>query len=411
MKWDEMTPEEGAELTVMGGAHLTSVAEYVLKDFMEQTGIRINFEKYSFAEYPTKMKIAMSQGDSVPDVLIVHDEFIRQFVEAGYLMELSGILDRENTLDVFTPVDFNGGTYGIPNQVTNQFLFMYRGDVYDELGLSAPATFDEYFEQALTLKEAGYYAGAWDPSDPDCVNLFMNYLYMLGGEILDNEGALTLNKAEEAIALLQKCYEAGIWHKSDQSNSDEYWTAFNAGKIAAFPGAAAHVAYYETNADPGGQGGYGTLRIAPAMKFSDDGPDTYLNNTEFWAINAKTKYPNAARMVVAYLTQTVEAAQKCANINEEGLMARFGTGYLPGLEALAKGEGVAESAPFGGEKAVAILAQDLLDKGDSITLPYVDTRSSEIKTIIAEVLGEMFLNGAYTPQTAASEMRARIENI
>lgn len=95
----------------------------------------------------------------------------------------------------------------------------------------------------------------------------------------------------------------------------------------------------------------------------------------------------------------------------EGLMARFGTGYLPGLEALAKGEGVAESAPFGGEKAVAILAQDLLDKGDSITLPYVDTRSSEIKTIIAEVLGEMFLNGAYTPQTAASEMRARIENI
>ena len=66
---------------------------------------------------------------------------------------------------------------------------------------------------------------------------------------------------------------------------------------------------------------------------------------------------------------------------------------------------------FGGEKAVAILAQDLLDKGDSITLPYVDTRSSEIKTIIAEVLGEMFLNGAYTPQTAASEMRARIENI
>ena len=26
--------------------------------------------------------------------------------------------------------------------------------------------------------------------------------------------------------------------------------------------AAAHVAYYETNADPNGQGGYGTLRIA-----------------------------------------------------------------------------------------------------------------------------------------------------
>ena len=268
LSWTDMTPEEGAELTVMGGAHLTSVAEYVLQDFMQKTGITIHFEKYSYDEYPTKMKIAMSQGDSVPDVLIVHDLFIRQFVEAGYLMELSSILDRENTLDVLTPVSFNGGVYGIPNQVTNQFIFMYRGDVYDQLGLAAPATFDEYFAQAQILKEAGYYAGAWDPSKPGCVNLFLNYLYMLGGDVLDTEGNVSLNKAEETIALLQKCYDAGIWHKSEQSNSDEYWTAFNAGKIAAFPGAAAHVAYYETNADPNGQGGYGSLRIAPAMKFS-----------------------------------------------------------------------------------------------------------------------------------------------
>ena len=116
-------------------------------------------------------------------------------------------------------------------------------------------------------------------------------------------------------------------------------------------------------------------------------------------------------MVVSYLTQTVEAAQKCANIDEEGLMARFGTGYLPGLEALAKGEGVAASEPFGGEKTVAVLAQDILDKADSILLPYVDVRSSEINTIIAEVLGEMFLKGTYTPETAASEMRARIGKI
>ncbi|WP_418667192.1 ABC transporter substrate-binding protein [Allofournierella sp.] len=411
VSWTDMTPEEGAELTVMGGAHLTSVAEYVLQDFMQKTGITIHFEKYSYDEYPTKMKIAMSQGDSVPDVLIVHDLFIRQFVEAGYLMELSSILDRENTLDVLTPVSFNGGVYGIPNQVTNQFIFMYRGDVYDQLGLTAPATFDEYFAQAQTLKEAGYYAGAWDPSKPGCVNLFLNYLYMLGGDVLDTEGNVSLNKAEETIALLQKCYDAGIWHKSEQSNSDEYWTAFNAGKIAAFPGAAAHVAYYETNADPNGQGGYGSLQIAPAMKFSADGPDTYLNNTEFWAINAKTKYPNAARMVVSYLTQTVEAAQKCANIDEEGLMARFGTGYLPGLEMLAEGEGVAASEPFGGEKTVAVLAQDILNKAGSILLPYVDVRSSEINTIIAEVLGEMFLKGTYTPETAAAEMRARIGKI
>ena len=72
---------------------------------------------------------------------------------------------------------------------------------------------------------------------------------------------------------------------------------------------------------------------------------------------------------------------------------------------------MAESAPFGGEKTVTLLAQDLLDKADTIVLPYVDVRTAEIKTVIAEVLGEMFLNDAYTPETAAAEMRARIELI
>ena len=41
-------------------------------------------------------------------------------------------------------------------------------------------------------------------------------LYMLGGDVLDTEGNVSLNKAEETIALLQKCYDAGIWHKSEQ---------------------------------------------------------------------------------------------------------------------------------------------------------------------------------------------------
>lgn len=401
------------EITIMGGAHLVSVAEIVLRDWQaEHPDVTINYEKYSYDEYPTKMRIALSQGDANPDIMIIHDVFINQLAEAGLLMDLTGLMDKDNTLNVLSPVTVDGKIYGIPNQVTNQYVFMYRKDVYDALGLQPPKTFDEFFEQALILKENGYYAGAWDPSDDGSWVMFLDFLYMLGGQILDEEGNVSLDKAEEAIALLQKCVDAGIFHQSTQSDSTEYWTAFNAGQIAAFPGPACHAAYYETNLDPEGQGGYGHLAVAPAMKFSEDGPDTFLHNTEYWAINKNTDEPDLAMEIVQYLSQSVEADMLFCNVAEPGVMARYSTGYIPGLEAVAAGEGVDGWAAYGGEKVVSFLSQNLLDNADEITLPFVDRRSAEINNAITTVLGQMFINHQYSsPAEAAEAMRSMIENI
>ena len=140
-------------ITVMGGAHLVSVAEIVLQDYMEQhPDIDIRFEKYSYAEYPTKMRIALSQGDTDPDIMIIHDEFVNQLALAGLLKDVTDLIDMDNTVNVLAPATVDGKIYGIPNQVTNQYVFLYRKDVYDKLGLVPPKTFDEFFEQALILK-------------------------------------------------------------------------------------------------------------------------------------------------------------------------------------------------------------------------------------------------------------------
>ena len=407
------TEDSSHEITIMGGAHLVSVAEIVLQDYMEaHPDVTIKFEKYSYAEYPTKMRIALSQRDSNPDVMIIHDEFINQLAEAGLLMDLSDLIDQANTLDVMGPATVGDAIYGIPNQVTNQYVFLYRKDVYDALGLQPPKTFDEFFEQALTLKENGYYAGAWDPSNENCDNMFYDFLYMLGGEVLDQDGNVSLDKAEEAIALLQKCVDAGIFHTSIQSDSTEYWTAFNAGEIAAFPGPGSHAAYYETNVDPEGNGGYGYIAAAPAMRFCEDGPATYIHNTEYWAINKYTDEPELAREIVEYLTQTIEACMLFCNANEPGVMARYSTGYVPGIQSVASGEGVELSPAYGDQSVVSFLAQNMLDNKDDIVLPFVDKRSAEIGSAVSTVLGDMFLNGRYsTPAEAAEAMRTRIENI
>lgn len=403
------TDEEEIELTMMGGAHLVSVAEIVLRGYLEEhPNVKINFEKYSYAEYPTKMRLQLSNNESTPDIMIVHDLYAPQFAKAGYLVDLTDMFEEGEVLPIMDPVTIDGKVYGLPNQVTNQYVYMYRKDIYDELGLAVPETFDEYFEQALTLKEHGYYAGAFDPADSGCGEIFQNFLYMLGGQVLNSDGSVSLDKGEEALALMKKCFDAGIWHASQQGNSEAYWTAFNAGKIAAFPSVGAHAAYYVTNVDPNGQGGYGHLAVAKPMKFSADGRDTYINNTEYYAINGNTKHLEAAKDVVRYLALTKEAAEKFSNVNEDGVMAQFATGCMEGIEAIAQNSTNGWEA-FGGEPVVSELAQILLETEPDI--PYVDERSNEMNNAIAEVIGEMFLNGAYTPETAIETMRQRLNDI
>ncbi|MBC5707160.1 ABC transporter substrate-binding protein [Hungatella hominis] len=409
MSGSEAKEEGEIELTMMGGAHLVSVAEIVLRDYLtEHPNVKINFEKYSYAEYPTKMKLQLSNDESTPDIMIVHDLYAPQFAKAGYLVDMSDMFTEGEVLPVMDPVTMEGKVYGIPNQVTNQYVFMYRQDIYDELGLTAPKTFDDYFNQAVMLKENGYYAGAFDPADSGCNEVFQNFIYMLGGQVLDSEGNVSLDKGKEALELMKKCYDAGIWHTSQQGNSEAYWTAFNAGKIAAFPSVAAHAAYYVTNVDPNGQGGYGHLAIAEPMKFAENGRETYINNTEYYTINKNTEHLETAKDVVRYLALTKEAAEKFSNVNEDGVMAQYATGCMEGIRAIAASRDNGWEA-FGGEPVVSELAEILLNTDPDI--PFVDERSNEMNNVLSEIIGEMFLNGAYTPETAVEVMKQKLNDI
>lgn len=406
---ETQSSDEAIELTIMSGAQLTSVAEVVLKDYLaEHPNITINYEKYSYAEYPTKMRLQLSAGDSTPDIMIIHDLFARQFVDAGYLADVSDLITDGEVLDVMQPVKKDNQVYGLPNQVTNEYVFLYRTDIFDELGLEVPTTFDEYFETALKLKENGYYAGAFDPSNAGSYLMLYSFIYMLGGEVLDNDGNVSMAKSDEALALMKKCIDAGIWHNSLESDSEEYWTAWNAGKIACTPCVAAHASYYVSNVDPAGDGGYGSIAIADAFKLADDGRDTYINNTEYYCINANTQYMQACKDIVSYLALSEEAALKFSNVNEDGVMAQYCTGSMAGLQAVSQVTDGGWEA-FGGQNVVAELSQKLLDAQPDI--PYVDSRSSEIRTIMSDVLGEVFLNGTLDIKDATAEIIDRINQI
>lgn len=400
-------PDGPVKLTMMGGAQLTSVCEIVLKDyFAKHPNVTVTFEKYAFAEYPTKMRLQLSTGVPTPDVLLVHDQFISQFVSSGWLMDLTGMIPQDQVLPVLSSASQNGRYYGIPNQVTIPYVFMYRKDVYDKLGLTEPKTYDEYFNQALVLKQNGYYAGAMLPSSPS--EQFNWYMNMLGGYMYDKDGNCVMEKGVDAIKLLQKGLDAGIFHPSAQGGSDQYWAAFNNGLIAAFPAVASQAAYYETKVDPAGKGGFGSLKVAPAMKFSPDGPNTYINNTEYYAINKNTKNEQAAKHLIAYLGLSEEACLKFSNVDENGIMAKYATGYLPGIKAIVD-NGTAGWKAFGGQEVVTDLCKILLENKPGIVKR--DKRDTEATAIITQILGETFTKKNRTPEQAIEEIIQKINKI
>jgi multiple sugar transport system substrate-binding protein len=403
----EQTDSDQTNLVVMGGAHLVSIAEVVLEDYLAANpDISIEYQKFPFAEYPTKMRLQLSAGESEPDIMIIHDFLAPQFAETGWLLDVADRIPEGQLLDTLDAATIGEQVFGVPNQSQVQ-VFVYRQDAFDELGLEAPATIDDYMEAASALRDSDHYIGAYDPNE-DAVYLYLIYLHMFGGGIFDYDGNVALDSPEaaDALRMLKSAVDAGLYHESNRF-TDEYWTAVNSGEIVGLIDGSFATAYFDSNIDPQGAGGFGEWHMSMPPRFSDSGPTTYTKNTEFWVINNLSDAPEAAWDVVEYLTLSEEAGRTFAEIDREGLMVRMTNNYLPSLE------NIEEDSPgwemFGGQQILSEISGILLTQNPRI--PYVDARSSEAERILDRELSLFFEGNGKTPEQVLADAAAAIREI
>lgn len=399
-------------ITIWGGAHLSTVTEIVLKDFCaKHPGLKVICEKYPYAQYPTKMRLQLSAGEKVPDIMIIHDFIVPQFVKAGWLLDLTNKIPKNDLLDNFQAVSLKGKRYGVPNQSSTVSL-MYRKDLFERFNLKAPATFDEYLKTAQFLKQKGYFIDAYDPSR-DAHTLYLTFVYLLGGEVFDKTGKVILDtnagKGVQALQMLKKVVDMKVLHTSQSYMSDAYWTAFNNGEIASLLGPSYIASYFDTNMDPKGKGGYGAWRMTLPPHMGTFGPKTYQPGTEYYVINKRSAEPAAAWKVIEYLTQTVEAGQKFTEVNKQGTMVRMTNSYIPSLKNL---EMKSYQWPiFGNQMLLSDVAKTLIETHARIPYSYGDVRTEEMQRIIDTELGAFFANkNASVPKTI-QEIAKKIRDI
>lgn len=119
-----------------------------------------------------KLRIAL-ENKSGPDFIggIDAGSALAAIVSSGAVLDLTPAYDqygwKQDIPEVFVErVTIDGKMYAVPINVETVGLF-YNMDMFEELGLSIPETFDEYLELLQAIKDAGYYgyaiglAGGW----------------------------------------------------------------------------------------------------------------------------------------------------------------------------------------------------------------------------------------------------------
>ena len=400
---DAAAPLSG-HVTLWGGANLTSAAQIVLEGFSkEHPDVSLSYEKFPFKEYPTKMRLQLSTGADTPDVMIVHDFLVDAFIKAGWLADLSSVVSPDAFLvGALDNVTADGKIYGIPGQ-SNPTGLWYRSDIFKQLGVEAPASFDDYLAAAQKLKDAGYFIDAFDPND--AAGAFQLYLYQSGGAIYDRDGNVALgDKAVEALTTLKSMVDKGYFFAATPNQAD-YWSAVNAGKIVARFAASSDAAYLDTNLDPKGAGGYGSWIYADPPQFGD-APKTYLYDQSFIVVNAMSKNLPAAIAVAQYLTRDPDAALVYDSIERPGIIVRQTPSELNALKAVEAG--ATGWAVFGGEAVNATKAKLLLATEPG-TVPK-DSRWNAAIDAITQILPQVF-NGSLTPEAAVQQMTEQLQSI
>ncbi|KAA3655757.1 MAG: extracellular solute-binding protein, partial [Chloroflexi bacterium] len=153
-------PAEEVELNMIGWSFPITdyYAEEVAKcDRVEN--LTVNTNLLASADAQEQVRLALSSGGDSPfDIVHFANSQVGEWGAPGWLLPLNDLVDKYwdeyNLGDIpeksWEGVTIDGNIYGVPI-VGNTLHLIYRQDVFDELGLEVPDTYDEVIEVCNTI--------------------------------------------------------------------------------------------------------------------------------------------------------------------------------------------------------------------------------------------------------------------
>lgn len=219
---------EVTKLTVpVAEAPWTDSFERLVADYEAETGIDVEVRVFPFDGLLTQEANAAQSGSNAFDLFLINEQWVSQFYDNGWvrpLLEVDPDFVWDENLMEFDGVgrwdpeirntSLDGEPYSLPVN-GNIHLFMYRTDLYDDLGLSVPET----WEDVVANGEAAMAAGAVDQGyvlrGRTPAYDFSAVLYSYGGDWFSDEGsgdftpAINTPEGRQALEMFRTLAEIG----------------------------------------------------------------------------------------------------------------------------------------------------------------------------------------------------------
>lgn len=191
---DDNGEKKAAEITVWMASAGREQAQ-IIQNMIDESFIPNHDISVKLQLIPMDVVLRAALAGNGPDVVIGLGQTTAQdFAMRGATVDLSKLEGYDEYVRRYSPgvmraTTYNGGSYGIPEQVSFQ-MFFYRQDVMDELGITrVPQTWTEVMELIPILNRENYEFYMPSARVATGLNIFQAMVYQNGGDIyLGTEG-------------------------------------------------------------------------------------------------------------------------------------------------------------------------------------------------------------------------------
>ncbi|MGM1017280.1 MAG: sugar ABC transporter substrate-binding protein [Actinomycetota bacterium] len=349
---------EGQSITVwiMQGTNPDSSAflDEVATAFEDETGATVEFEEVQWADAHDRFVTSIA-GGTTPDVAETGTTWTAEFADAGALAPIDEYVDAEDGLrdDLVEGLEVAGTydeeLYGMPWYAGVRSI-IYRADVFEELGLEAPESWDDIIAAGEAIK-AEYPDMLPFPVAGDAEFQVYPWVWGAGGEVATQDGDTWTSELDSpesqagiefytGLATEHGFSSAGAttWKETDLRDS------FTQGNVAMMlSGSWTPKSLVEENPDLEGKLG------AAVIPGQDEGISPSVLGGSHLSVFNTSENPELAWEFVKLMT-VGEFAEKWADE----------TGYFPGVQS-AMEEALASTDPL-----VAPFAEQMVDGGASV---------------------------------------------
>jgi len=267
-----------------------------------------------------KMFAALAAGGGA-DIAQVEFQMLPSFLLQNGLVDLNrygfGDLTGDYNPNDLSRVSVGDGTFGVP-QDTGPMGFFYRRDLLEEIGVNAPATWEEWLDVARAVKESdpSRRLESFNINDP---GNFTSYCMQAGADWFTNDGETwTVDLAGEPTRMVADMMDTAF----DEDLFNTAYGAFTSGWFAAAANGSIASVITGSWGDAlltGVGGTEGLWAVAPMPTWPDTGFGSATLGGSTAAVLATSQHPAEALQFIHWMTTAPEAI--------DALIENSGTGW------------------------------------------------------------------------------------